>query len=110
MTANRKRGRFTLNRRTFAGASAGAAVLATAPWMRVGAQEAEEELEVFSWWTNPGEVDGLQALFDHFAEGSPDVEITNATAAGGAGVTRRSPSEPPQRWDPPDSGRPLARA
>jgi len=111
VAANRSRGRFSLNRRTFAGGSA--AVLATAPWMRAGAQDAspaaggqgEDQLEVFSWWTNPGEVDGLQALFDHFSQSSPGVEIINATVAGGAGVNaqvalqnRLNGGDPPDSW------------
>ena len=104
--------RFSLNRRAFAGGSA--AVLATAPWMRAGAQgatpapaggEGEPELEIFSWWTNPGEADGLQQLFDHFASTNPNVEIINATVAGGAGVnaqvalqTRLNGGDPPDSW------------
>jgi glucose/mannose transport system substrate-binding protein len=112
VTTNRNRGRFTLNRRGFAGGSA--AVLAAAPWMRAAAQDAspaaaggqgEDKLEVFSWWTNPGEADGLQQLFDHFAATNPNVEIVNATVAGGAGVnaqlalqTRLNGGEPPDSW------------
>jgi glucose/mannose transport system substrate-binding protein len=103
VTDTRHLRRFSLNRRAFAGGSA--ALLATAPWLRVGAQEAETELEIFSWWTNPGEVDGLQALFDHFAESNPDVEIINAAVAGGAGAnaqlalqTRLNGGDPPDSW------------
>ncbi|HEX2281455.1 MAG TPA: ABC transporter substrate-binding protein, partial [Thermomicrobiales bacterium] len=67
--------------------------------------EGEAELEIFSWWTNPGEVDGLQQLFDHFASTNPNVEIINATVAGGAGVnaqvalqTRLNGGDPPDSW------------
>ncbi|MDQ4044155.1 MAG: extracellular solute-binding protein, partial [Chloroflexota bacterium] len=103
---------FSLNRRAFTGGTA--AVLATAPWLRASAQDGtpaatagqgEDQLEIFSWWTNPGEVDGLQQLFDHFSETNPNVEIINATVAGGAGVnaqvalqTRLNGGDPPDSW------------
>ena len=48
------------------------------------------KLEVFSWWTTGGEGAGLQALFDLYPEKCPgDVEIVNATVAGGAGFNAR---------------------
>jgi glucose/mannose transport system substrate-binding protein len=48
------------------------------------------ELEIFSWWTTGGEAAGLQALFDLYPEKCPgDVEIVNATVAGGAGFNAR---------------------
>ena len=112
MAANPNRRRFTMDRRTFAGGSA--AAIAVAPWLRASAQDAspaatggqgEDQLEIFSWWTNPGEADGLQQLFDHFASSNPNVEIINATVAGGAGVnaqlslqTRLNGGDPPDSW------------
>jgi glucose/mannose transport system substrate-binding protein len=48
------------------------------------------ELEIFSWWTTGGEAAGLEALFDLYPEVCPgDVEIVNATVAGGAGFNAR---------------------
>lgn len=48
------------------------------------------ELEIFSWWTTGGEAAGLQALYDLYpAACSADVEIVNATVAGGAGFNAR---------------------
>ena len=48
------------------------------------------ELEIFSWWTTGGEAAGLQALFDLYPDKCPgDVEIVNATVAGGAGFQAR---------------------
>ena len=48
------------------------------------------ELEIFSWWTTGGEAAGLQALFDLYPDVCPgDVEIVNATVAGGAGFNAR---------------------
>lgn len=69
------------------------------------AAPAEDKLEIFSWWTNPGEADGLQALFDLFKQRRPGVEIINATVAGGAGtnakavlVTRMQGGNPPDSF------------
>ena len=89
MTTNRHRGRFTLNRRTFAGGSA--AAVAAAPWLRASAQDAspapvggqgEDQLEIFSWWTAGSEAAGLEELFAAFSAVAPDVEIINAAVAG----------------------------
>src|SRR6266850_2779277 len=44
------------------------------------------KLEIFSWWTNPGEVEALNALFDIYKQRYPKVEIVNAAVAGGAGA------------------------
>ena len=48
------------------------------------------DLEIFSWWTTGGEAAGLKALFDLYPDKCPgDVEIVNATVAGGAGFNAR---------------------
>jgi glucose/mannose transport system substrate-binding protein len=47
------------------------------------------KLEVFSWWTSGGEAAALQALFDAYSAQYPDVEIINATVAGGGGSAAR---------------------
>jgi len=48
------------------------------------------KLEIFSWWTTGGEAAGLQALYDLYPDVCPgDVEIVNATVAGGAGFNAR---------------------
>ncbi|MGI9254490.1 MAG: ABC transporter substrate-binding protein, partial [Thermomicrobiales bacterium] len=69
------------------------------------AAAAEDTLEVFSWWTSPGEAPALQALFDAFTKANPDVEIVNAAVSGGAGVnaravllTRLQGNQPPDSW------------
>ncbi len=63
------------------------------------------ELEVFSWWTSGGEAAALEALFDAFAAAHPDVEIVNATVAGGGGSaargvlqTRLAGGDVPETW------------
>ncbi|MCS7202753.1 MAG: carbohydrate ABC transporter substrate-binding protein, partial [Dictyoglomus sp.] len=48
------------------------------------------KLEIFSWWTAGGEAEGLQALFDIFKKKYPNVEIINATVAGGAGAQAKA--------------------
>jgi glucose/mannose transport system substrate-binding protein len=70
-----------------------------------GAATGEAALEVFSWWTSPGEAPALQALFDAYNGLYSDVEIVNAAVAGGAGVnaravliTRLQGGQPPDSW------------
>jgi glucose/mannose transport system substrate-binding protein len=47
-------------------------------------------LEIFSWWTTGGEAAGLDALFKLYPGTCPgDVNIINATVAGGAGFNAR---------------------
>ena len=103
--------RTRLNRRGF---TAGAAAVAASPFLArlVSAQTpivfeegAEDQLEIFSWWTTGGEAAGLDQLFAAFAAGSPDVEIVNAAVAGGAGSNaqialqnRLSGGQPPDSW------------
>ena len=55
-----------------------------------GPKEASGELEIFSWWTAGGEAEGLEAMLEIFQEQYPDVEVINATVAGGAGVDARA--------------------
>ena len=64
-----------------------------------------KKMEIFSWWTNGGEADGLNAMFEIFTAKNPDVEIINATVAGGAGTnaktvlkTRLQGGQPPDTW------------
>jgi len=51
---------------------------------------AANELEIFSWWTGGGEEEGLLALIDEFNEQYPDIEVINATVAGGAGSNAKA--------------------
>lgn len=53
------------------------------------AQAGGGKLEVFSWWTSGGEAAALQALFDVYSARYPNVEIINATVAGGGGSAAR---------------------
>jgi glucose/mannose transport system substrate-binding protein len=88
------------------GAAAGLGALSLGPiGTRLAAAQDAGSLEVFSWWTSPGEAPALQALFDAYTAAHPDVEIINAAVAGGAGVnaiavlqTRLQGGEPPDSW------------
>ncbi|HWV23645.1 MAG TPA: ABC transporter substrate-binding protein [Thermomicrobiales bacterium] len=111
-----------ISRRQFAAGSAVFATVAVMPGIRVAAQDAspaaspvsiaiindgtpEDELEVFSWWTGPGEHDGLVKLYEAFNGLFPDVKIIDAAVAGGAGSnakaalsTRLEGGDPPDSW------------
>jgi glucose/mannose transport system substrate-binding protein len=47
------------------------------------------QLVVASWWTAGGEAEGLNGMFEIYEAKYPDVEIVNATVAGGAGYVFR---------------------
>lgn len=62
------------------------------------------QLEIFSWWTTGGEAAGLLKLFELYNQQFPDVEIINATVAGGAGFEARPALQTRMlAGDPPDS-------
>lgn len=62
------------------------------------------KLEIFSWWTAGGEAEGLNALFKIYNKLYPDVEIINATVAGGAGTNAKAVLKTRMLGgDPPDS-------
>lgn len=69
------------------------------------APEAENAVEVFSWWTAGGEAEGLEAIIAIFNEQYPEYEFVNAAVAGGAGTNARavlasrlSAGDPPSSW------------
>jgi glucose/mannose transport system substrate-binding protein len=66
---------------------------------------ASGELEIFSWWTAPGEAEALDELFKAYGALYPNVELVNAAIAGGAGgaaqpvlQTRLQGGNPPDSW------------
>ena len=62
------------------------------------------QLEIFSWWTSGGEAEGLNALYGLYSDQYPEVEIVNATVAGGAGSEAKAVlATRMQGGDPPDS-------
>ena len=58
--------------------------------MVVSAFAATSKLEIFSWWTAGGEAQGLQAVLNLFHKYYPDVQVINATVAGGAGSNAKA--------------------
>lgn len=83
--------------------------LLVAALVAVGAVVAQDgpsgDLEVFSWWTSGGEAAALDSLFMSYSEANPNVNIINATVAGGGGSaargvlqTRLAGGDPPDTW------------
>jgi len=69
-----------------------------------GGAKPTNKLEMFSWWTAGGEADGLNAMYDIYKKAYPNVEIVNATVAGGAGTNAKAVlSNRLLGGDPPDS-------
>lgn len=61
-------------------------------------------LEINSWWTAGGEAEGLNALFEIYSAKYPNVEIINATVAGGAGTNAKAVFKTRMLGgDPPDT-------
>jgi glucose/mannose transport system substrate-binding protein len=62
------------------------------------------KVEVFSWWTGPGEEDGLNAMIADFKAKNAGVEFINAAVSGGAGSNAKAIlAGRLQAGDPPDS-------
>src|SRR6266540_1315219 len=90
---------------TSAPAAAPTTAPAAEPTAAAGASTGGNKLEIFSWWTNGGEANGLAAMFEIYKKANPGVEIVNATVAGGAGTnakavlqTRLAGGQPPDSW------------
>jgi glucose/mannose transport system substrate-binding protein len=86
-------------------AAPAAATAAPAEATAAPAASGEKKLEIFSWWTNGGEADGLNAMFDIYKKDNPGIDVVNATVAGGAGTnakavlqTRLQGGQPPDSW------------
>jgi glucose/mannose transport system substrate-binding protein len=59
---------------------------------------------MFSWWTAGGEADGLNAMYDIYKKTYPNVDVVNATVAGGAGTNAKAVlATRLTGGDPPDS-------
>jgi glucose/mannose transport system substrate-binding protein len=63
-----------------------------------------KKVEVFSWWTGPGEQEGLDAMIKDFKTKNPGIEFVNAAVSGGAGTNAKSIlANRLTAGDPPDS-------
>ncbi|GAB4479027.1 MAG: ABC transporter substrate-binding protein [Anaerolineales bacterium] len=49
----------------------------------------QKKLEIFHWWTAPGEREAADAMFAAFKEKYPDIEIVENPVPGGGGVSHR---------------------
>jgi glucose/mannose transport system substrate-binding protein len=47
------------------------------------------ELEIFHWWTGPGEREAADAMFSALADAYPDITVVENPVAGGGGVSHR---------------------
>jgi len=81
------------NRRQLLGAGLGASALLALPACSdsgdSGKAGGEKKVEVFSWWSGPGEGEGLAALIEDFKKNNAGVEFVNAAVAGGSGTQAR---------------------
>lgn len=50
----------------------------------------EDKIEIFSWWTAPGEIEALQALVDAYQTEYPTVEVVNLTTIEADGQAARA--------------------
>lgn len=63
---------------------------ACATLLAAAGAQAQERLEIFSWWTDGDGGSGLQTLVQQYNARFPDVAVTNAAAAVGPGVDART--------------------
>ncbi|HCT77424.1 MAG TPA: ABC transporter substrate-binding protein [Micromonosporaceae bacterium] len=94
------------NRRQVLVAGAGVSALAVLPaCSNTGDPKPEEKkVEVFSWWSGPGEGEGLAALIENYKKNNPGVEFVNAAVAGGSGTQAKQVlSQRMRGGQPPDS-------
>jgi glucose/mannose transport system substrate-binding protein len=81
-----------------------AAVVAAPTYLGAGGQARDGQVEVYSWWTGPGEEDGLRAMVGDFEAKNPGVHLVNAAVSGGAGSNAKAIlASRLLSGDPPDS-------
>ncbi|MCW2903449.1 MAG: hypothetical protein JWO67_5714 [Streptosporangiaceae bacterium] len=69
-----------------------------------GGSGGKTKVEVFSWWTGPGEADGLAAMKDDFEKKNTTIRFDNAAIAGGSGTQAKAVlASRLQNRQPPDS-------
>ncbi|MEV0144341.1 MULTISPECIES: ABC transporter substrate-binding protein [unclassified Nonomuraea] len=69
-----------------------------------GGGDAKKQVEVFSWWTGPGEADGLKAMRQIFEQKNPSYTFFDAAVAGGSGDKAKALLQSKLQADtPPDT-------
>ncbi|MDR8409130.1 ABC transporter substrate-binding protein [Nonomuraea sp. 3-1Str] len=69
-----------------------------------GGGDAKKQVEVFSWWTGPGEADGLKAMRQIFEQKNPSYSFFDAAVAGGSGDKAKALLQSKLQADtPPDT-------
>jgi glucose/mannose transport system substrate-binding protein len=69
-----------------------------------GAGGDKQQVEVFSWWTGPGEADGLQAMRKIFEQQNSTLTFFDAAVAGGSGDKAKALLQSKLQADtPPDT-------
>jgi glucose/mannose transport system substrate-binding protein len=66
------------------------ALIAGLPMCSVRGGRNNDQLEVYSWWTGPGEEEGLAAMAAAFEAANPGVKFINAAVSGGAGSNAKA--------------------
>src|SRR5213082_3219043 len=82
-----------------------AAVFSLPLYVLTPGAERDNQVEVYSWWTGPGEEDGLRAMVADFEARNAGVHLINAAVSGGAGsnakailATRLLANDPPDSY------------
>lgn len=63
----------------------------------------DDQLEVFSWWSRPGEAEALAAVISDFQTDHPGIEFVNAATSGGGTDAQEILATRLQSDNPPDS-------
>jgi glucose/mannose transport system substrate-binding protein len=66
------------------------AVVVGAPVLGSSTGSRGNQVEIYSWWTGPGEEDGLRAMVADFQARNPGVHVVNAAVSGGAGSNAKA--------------------
>jgi glucose/mannose transport system substrate-binding protein len=81
-----------------------AGVIAAPLYLGSGGRVRDGQVEVYSWWTGPGEEDGLRAMVGDFEAKNHGVHLINAAVSGGAGSNAKAIlASRLLAGDPPDS-------
>jgi glucose/mannose transport system substrate-binding protein len=66
------------------------AAVVGAPLLGSGTGARDGQVEIYSWWTGPGEEDGLRAMVGDFEAKNHGVHVVNAAVSGGAGSNAKA--------------------